>query len=704
MAGITRFTAILFFVLISSTVISQITYPIDDYDGELIEACSGFFVDSGGDTLSVYQPGEDYSITFCSSDENLPYLKFSFDFFQLREGDILYVYDGEDDESALLFEAQNDDLHDTVIWFSTNCAHFRFISLEDDEDDNGDNDNGGKDLNGDDDRMGWQAEISCYEFCEGIWLKAETTTSRFQYCPYDPNVDFIASAGYNAENADYESDNFVFTWKFNEDIFEGETASYDFEEPGAYPFSLEVEDIEFRCYADVINVVQIGTIPSLTGTHVSPDTICERDQARLDGVAEAETWTGFPTSVEGVFAIPDGTGEAFESSLDFDVFPPLSELESEEDFGRVCINIEHVDYGQLRFVLECPNGNSVILSDYSDGGANLGEPVVWNTDVPGTGYDYCFSPNAPLGHMYETSTEYHEYTDNAGNWYHNAPFLPPGTFTPEESFEELTGCPLNGEWTLRVWDNEADDKNGHIFEWSLFFNEELYPDSLIFTPNIVEETWYDGDDPLDDNLVSKNEAGEYEFRFEVEDDFGCVYDTIVFLEVLPLPSAEIISELELPVCEGDSTLFTVVPVDDDPYHWAFQWEIDMTPIEGSIYDTIMAKELANYSVLITDTITGCSEFLEKRLEDQNCDLEIPNVFTPNNDGINDEFVIKNLEHYPNSRIVIYNRNGKKVFEHHNYDGNWWDGRGAPDGTYFYVLFYERMGEKRQIHGTVSIVR
>jgi gliding motility-associated-like protein len=63
---------------------------------------------------------------------------------------------------------------------------------------------------------------------------------------------------------------------------------------------------------------------------------------------------------------------------------------------------------------------------------------------------------------------------------------------------------------------------------------------------------------------------------------------------------------------------------------------------------------------------------------------IPNVFTPNGDGTNDLFIIQNLEAYPGSRLVIFNRWGNKVFESTDYKNNW-NGGSLSDGTYYYVL-------------------
>ncbi len=67
---------------------------------------------------------------------------------------------------------------------------------------------------------------------------------------------------------------------------------------------------------------------------------------------------------------------------------------------------------------------------------------------------------------------------------------------------------------------------------------------------------------------------------------------------------------------------------------------------------------------------------------------IPNTFTPNNDGINDVWNIKNLDRYPDCIMDIYNRYGILMYHSIGY-GTAWDGRyngqDVPVGTYYYVL-------------------
>lgn len=80
------------------------------------------------------------------------------------------------------------------------------------------------------------------------------------------------------------------------------------------------------------------------------------------------------------------------------------------------------------------------------------------------------------------------------------------------------------------------------------------------------------------------------------------------------------------------------------------------------------------------------------------------VITPNGDGVNDRFVIENIDAYPNNLLQVFDRSGKVVYEKRNYH-NEWDGlirnRSFINDTYFYVLTVNGQVLKK---GTVTIVK
>jgi gliding motility-associated-like protein len=76
------------------------------------------------------------------------------------------------------------------------------------------------------------------------------------------------------------------------------------------------------------------------------------------------------------------------------------------------------------------------------------------------------------------------------------------------------------------------------------------------------------------------------------------------------------------------------------------------------------------------------------------DLRVPNVFTPNGDGVNDRFTIRGL---PNgSSLTVYNRLGIEVFKSDSYEQNWdgkdMTGQDLDTGTYWFVLLPSDMDE------------
>ncbi|WP_161888760.1 Ig-like domain-containing protein [Pontibacter russatus] len=69
-------------------------------------------------------------------------------------------------------------------------------------------------------------------------------------------------------------------------------------------------------------------------------------------------------------------------------------------------------------------------------------------------------------------------------------------------------------------------------------------------------------------------------------------------------------------------------------------------------------------------------------------LVIPNAFSPNGDGVNDNWEIENIEYFPGVAVEVYNRWGNLIFERANYQSDWngtYRGAALPVGTYFYVI-------------------
>ena len=88
-------------------------------------------------------------------------------------------------------------------------------------------------------------------------------------------------------------------------------------------------------------------------------------------------------------------------------------------------------------------------------------------------------------------------------------------------------------------------------------------------------------------------------------------------------------------------------------------------------------------------------------------LEMPTAYTPNGDGVNDDFDIHGIERYPYNSLSVYNRWGNKVYFADNYVNHQWKGQNTqgeelPDATYFVILVIK--DSEIKLHGYVDIRR
>ncbi|MBP5682742.1 MAG: gliding motility-associated C-terminal domain-containing protein [Bacteroidales bacterium] len=83
------------------------------------------------------------------------------------------------------------------------------------------------------------------------------------------------------------------------------------------------------------------------------------------------------------------------------------------------------------------------------------------------------------------------------------------------------------------------------------------------------------------------------------------------------------------------------------------------------------------------------------------ELYIPNIFTPDGDGINDQFHIKYDLCPDEFNIVIFNREGRKMFTSGNPDFSW-DGSRCTPGVYSYRISYSYRGRQKNLSGFITL--
>lgn len=109
-------------------------------------------------------------------------------------------------------------------------------------------------------------------------------------------------------------------------------------------------------------------------------------------------------------------------------------------------------------------------------------------------------------------------------------------------------------------------------------------------------------------------------------------------------------------------------------------------------------------------ISGC-ETTDTIVVQNDCYMDVPNAFTPNNDGLNDYFFprLKLTKGLTSFKMDIYNRWGELIFESTSLDGTGWDGRlngvDQPEGVYVFLIDATFLdGQKEHRQGNVTLLR
>lgn len=186
--------------------------------------------------------------------------------------------------------------------------------------------------------------------------------------------------------------------------------------------------------------------------------------------------------------------------------------------------------------------------------------------------------------------------------------------------------------------------------------------------------------------LSQQNSGNFYLR--TWDDMGCVYMDTVFIPLSPVPSLDILPDTVF--CANDIYTF-YFPNDANTYYWTTYGNSTNIPI------TFDQELILN--VVTPDGCVGSDTLIVHAV---NCDDGLPNIITPNGDGINDFFIIDDAYSQLGNTIIIINRWGNRMFEASPYLNDW-DGQGISDGVYFYMYYPKGIKEPSYVkHGFIHV--
>ena len=242
-----------------------------------------------------------------------------------------------------------------------------------------------------------------------------------------------------------------------------------------------------------------------------------------------------------------------------------------------------------------------------------------------------------------------------------------------------------------------------------------------FGPPLVDVKWTavnpennissnDAISPIITRLVSGNNIVYLDYSIDGCKDF--TRDTVnIYVEFKP-----VVNDDNYRLGYGESGMFNVLQNDVVPENSTFS--IISNPEYGSISvnghlisytpDTRFLQPVQfSYRVCAGFCDDQCSEGKILIEFDNNILCNAPNIFTPNEDGINDRFVIPCLEsgRFPSNKVMIFNEWGAEVFYSSPYKNDWsgfYGGNELPVGTYFYVI--DTGDGQRPINGFLILQR
>lgn len=201
--------------------------------------------------------------------------------------------------------------------------------------------------------------------------------------------------------------------------------------------------------------------------------------------------------------------------------------------------------------------------------------------------------------------------------------------------------------------------------------------------------------------LSVSKAGNYTVRVVFQSGLAVVSEPAVVVVNTALVG-NLVSDRGTTISMGETT--TLIASGGLSYFWEEEDGI----VSGSHTDSLIVRPSKNttYNVVISNG-SGCNvvKTIDITVKDDYKTLLANNIITPNGDGVNDVWIVQNIDLYPNNEVVIFDRAGRVVFKQFDYKNTWdgsFNGVALPEDTYYFALYIN--SGKGKLTGFISIVR
>ena len=176
---------------------------------------------------------------------------------------------------------------------------------------------------------------------------------------------------------------------------------------------------------------------------------------------------------------------------------------------------------------------------------------------------------------------------------------------------------------------------------------------------------------------------------------GCSFTDDITIQHIQIPQFSLGADVVL--CEDINETLLLTTSETGTYLWQ----------DNSTGNSFFVNQSGTYWLEVTNVCGSASDTIRVTSENCNCSVYVPNAFSPNGDGINDEFVPIYDCTFKDYQLRIYDRWGQLIYSTTDPQDTWngrYNGDLAPIDVYVYVVDYREDVINERIFGHVTLVR